>query len=68
MKIFVLILIDSKIKCYTSHMPAQSLTNYCENTHTGQYAHHGSLTLWNHKVSWIRSLATRTNCICGVSL
>ena len=47
---------------------AQGLTIFCKNTHTGQYGHYDSLTPWNYKISWIRSLVTRAKRICCVNL
>ena len=40
-------------------LPENVLASYPINAHTGQYVNFESYTLWNHKISWIRSLVTR---------
>ena len=49
-------------------MSAQGLKIYRRNTHTGQYVCYDSFTRWHCNISWIRSLVTRTKCICSVNL
>ena len=41
------------------------LSIYRKDTHTAQFVHHDSFTRWNHKVAWIRSLASRAKRLCS---
>ena len=41
------------------------ITIYRKDTHTGQYTHFDSVTTWNHKIAWIRSLVNRAQRICS---
>ena len=41
------------------------ITIYRKETHTGQYTHFDSVTTWNHKIAWIRSLISRAKRICS---
>ncbi len=45
--------------------PDGVLSIYRKDTHTAQFVHHDSFTRWNHKVAWIRSLASRAKRLCS---
>ena len=38
---------------------------YRKETHTAEFINFNSFTKWNHKVAWIKSLATRAKKLCS---
>ena len=56
---------DNDIHFLDIHIHPSGTSVYRKPTHTGQYSHISSFTLWSRKIAWIRALVNRAYKICS---
>ena len=56
---------DNDVHFLDIKITSDGTTIFRKSTHTGQYSHISSFTLWSQKTAWIRALINRAHKICS---